>query len=291
MAPSPAFFRFLYNEIEEVGWEHLVKLKEDLTSLSFRILALMDLIFRDKKGQPHMLEIELSQDYPKSAPCISADVPYICQLQWSMKSRLKDVVQQFRELLEQLQEFWSTKCEIDRNLAVVDQKQLLRATSCCQINLGNNSYMMISVNPRSPKSLPECRFFGPDSEVHSLLKRWRRNQSEWADDKSICENLAKMLEMDLPGPSYGSKDEQVDCGICYAIYLPVDPELGVTSGSAPDYTCDNPNCRKAFHSLCLRDWLCSITTTKQSFDVLFGTCPYCSEPIAVKVDSSHGTTK
>ncbi|XP_068654457.1 uncharacterized protein [Aristolochia californica] len=284
MPPSPAFFRSIYSEIEEVGWEHLVKLEEDLTSLSFRIL--------DKKGHVHMLDIELFQDYPKSAPCISADVPYICELQWSTKSRLKDVVQHFREQLEKLQEFWSTMGEIDQGLAVVDKKQLSRATTCCQISLGNNSYLMLSINSHSPKSLPECRFFGPDSAVDSFRRKWIKNQREWATDKSVPENLANVLETTLPGPSFVSKDDpQVDCGICYAIYLPVDSELGVISGSAPDYTCDNPNCCKAFHSLCVRDWLRSITTTRQSFDVLFGNCPYCSEPVAVKVNSSHWTTK
>nr|CAB3493401.1 unnamed protein product [Digitaria exilis] len=59
--------------------------------------------------------------------------------------------------------------------------------------------------------------------------------------------------------------------------------LGAHSGCATDYTCENPSCSRAFHSICLRDWLRSITTTRQSFDVLFGNCPYCSDPVAVKV--------
>ncbi|CAN0864986.1 E3 ubiquitin-protein ligase FANCL [Linum grandiflorum] len=55
------------------------------------------------------------------------------------------------------------------------------------------------------------------------------------------------------------------------------------SGSATDYTCENTNCSRAFHSVCLGDWLRSITTTRQSFDVLFGNCPYCSDPVAIKI--------
>jgi len=42
-----------------------------------------------------------------------------------------------------------------------------------------------------------------------------------------------------------------------------DDELGAHSGCATDYTCENPSCSRAFHSVCLRDWLRSITTTRQ----------------------------
>lgn len=43
----------------------------------------------------------------------------------------------------------------------------------------------------------------------------------------------------------------------------VDEELGAKSGGGTDYTCDNSSCSKAFHSICLGDWLRSITTTRQ----------------------------
>ncbi|KAJ0486182.1 putative E3 ubiquitin-protein ligase FANCL [Helianthus annuus] len=65
--------------------------------------------------------------------------------------------------------------------------------------------------------------------------------------------------------------------------IPSNDELGPKSGSKTDYTCENTTCSKAFHSVCLGDWLRSITTTRQSFDVLFGNCPYCSQPVAVKI--------
>ncbi|TQD82915.1 hypothetical protein C1H46_031514 [Malus baccata] len=86
-------------------------------------------------------------------------------------------------------------------------------------------------------------------------------------------------------PDVEKNDQQVECGICYAQSLPIDDELRDNSGTGTDYTCDNTSCNKAFHSICLVDWLRSITTTRQSFDVLFGSCPYCSEPVAVKINS------
>ncbi|XP_077233970.1 zinc ion binding protein isoform X2 [Tasmannia lanceolata] len=274
MPPASSFYRAIYSEIEEVGWEYLISLRDDLSSLSFRVL--------DTKGKAHIMDIELPKNYPKFAPSVTADVPFVCELKWSENSRLKDVVHQFSE------EFWSTMDDIDRALLVVDPSQQSHAASFRQIGLGNDCYLLLSINANDPRSLPECRFFGPDNIVDSMIKNWRKNIKRWTRDKSFPENLANILETSLPGPPDANKDDrQIDCGICYAQCLPVDDELGGMSGSAPDYTCDNPNCSRAFHSLCLRDWLRSITTTRQSFDVLFGNCPYCSEPVAVKVNNSE----
>ncbi|XP_042495232.1 E3 ubiquitin-protein ligase FANCL isoform X1 [Macadamia integrifolia] len=278
MALSLSFNRSVYSEVEEVGWEHLVRLGEDLTSLSFRIL--------DKNGQVHIMEIRLPPNYPKFPPSISADVPYLFKLKWLTNSRLKDVVHQFLEHLEKFQDFWSTLENIDRVLWVVDPRQPSRATSYRKINLGNDCCIVLYINAYDPRSLPECRFLGPDSIVDSMRKKWRSNGKRWMKDKPFPENLVSVLEIVLPGPPDIQKDDQkFECGICYAQYLPIDDDLGAKSGSCPDYTCDNANCSRAFHSLCLGDWLRSITTTRQSFDVLFGSCPYCSEPVAVKVNA------
>ncbi|KAM1315333.1 hypothetical protein ACFX10_018922 [Malus domestica] len=105
--------------------------------------------------------------------------------------------------------------------------------------------------------------------------------------------LECLLETQLPTPPDVEKNDQmVECGICYAQSLPigksfsnVDDELRDKSGTGTDYAFDNTSCNKAFHSICLVDWLRSITTRRQSFDVLFGSCPYCSEPVAVKINS------
>jgi hypothetical protein len=43
----------------------------------------------------------------------------------------------------------------------------------------------------------------------------------------------------------------------------LDDELRDKSGTGTDYTCDNTSCKRAFHSICLMDWLRSITTTRQ----------------------------
>ncbi|CAH9110762.1 unnamed protein product [Cuscuta epithymum] len=279
LAGSSSFYRKIYSEVEEIGWGNLVRLGEDLTSLSFRII--------DKKGRTHMMGIELDKAYPKSPPSVLVDVPCVFNLQWSVNSKLNDVLDQFRQHLDKFQPFWSTVDEIDNSLQVSGPKQTSFATSYRQIDIGNGCYLILFIDPNDPNALPECRFIGPNSEVNVLVASWRTNCQRWTTDKPFVENLKSLLKIQLPGHSHEQmSDERPECGICYSQYLPVDDELGSDSGSGTDYNCQNNSCQKAFHSICLLDWLRSITTTKQSYDVLYGSCPYCSDPVRVKINSA-----
>ncbi|KAJ0039643.1 hypothetical protein Pint_27822 [Pistacia integerrima] len=221
-------------------------------------LPLCYLSARDKKKRVHYIEIQLDKSYPKSPPSISVDVPCIFRLKWSRDSRLKDLLQQFQEVYKS-----------------------------CPPTSGNDCFIMLCIHANDPKSLPECRFMGSGPTLNSLRKTWQRNSKRWNKDKPFLENVANLLDAELPRPpDYQNSDQQVECGICYAQFLPVDDELGAKSGCGTDYKCDNTSCSRAFHSVCLADWLRSITTTRQSYDVLFGNCPYCSEPVAVKINNT-----
>ncbi|KAH7689805.1 E3 ubiquitin-protein ligase FANCL protein [Dioscorea alata] len=277
--PNPSFYRLIFSEVEEIGWQFLLRSSPDLSSLVFNL--------QDEKGRSHALEITIPRDYPLSSPSISSDVPYMCELEWSKNSKLRDVVRQFTEHLQKLHEFWSTMDEIDKTLCVLHPKQPSLAMSHRQISIGNECSLLMYINACKPKSLPECRWFGPDSSVEIISRKWKRNCRNWNTNNPFHENLETLLEIELPrkiSVSVSKDDEQLDCGICYAHCLPVDNELGDYSGGEPDYTCENASCSKAFHVVCLRDWLRSISTTRQSFDVLFGNCPYCSDAVAVKLN-------
>ena len=49
----------------------------------------------------------------------------------------------------------------------------------------------------------------------------------------------------------------------------------------PDFICNT--CGQAFHQLCVSDWLQSVPSTRRSFNMLFGSCPYCNAPVSVGV--------
>ncbi|XP_078430729.1 zinc ion binding protein [Wolffia australiana] len=241
----------------------------------------------DEKGGFHTVEIFLPQEYPHSKPSLAAEVPYSCELLWRKSSRLKDVIQQFNEHIKKLREFWFVLEEIDRGLQVVQPRQESRAASFRQICLDDGCQILLHINPRDPRSKPECRFLGPDFQTNMLRKSWRKNGRKWLKDKPFTENLHALLAVDLPGPPAQTTGcVQDECGICYVHFLPSDGELGTSTGTAVDYTCDNLSCKKGFHTVCLRDWLKSISTTRQSFNVLFGKCPYCFQPVAVKAEAN-----
>ncbi|EPQ19159.1 E3 ubiquitin-protein ligase FANCL, partial [Myotis brandtii] len=74
--------------------------------------------------------------------------------------------------------------------------------------------------------------------------------------------------------SWTPQDFSMDCGICYAYQL---------DGAIPDQVCDYSQCGQPFHQICLYEWLRGLQTSRQSFNILFGECPYCSKPITLKM--------
>ncbi|KAI4326027.1 hypothetical protein MLD38_031383 [Melastoma candidum] len=217
----------------------------------------------------------------------SEDVPALPKLEWKATSKVKDAVSQFRKHLDELENFWSVLDDIDRSLCVSYPKLPCRAECGREIDVGNGCCIMVCVCVEEPGSLPECRFIGSREDTMRLRKCWMKNCRKWGKEKPFSENLESVLGFCLPKPSNEeNSDMQAECGICYSYHLPVEDELGPSSGSGTDFTCENASCSRAFHSICLIDWLRSITTTRQSFDVLFVKCPYCSEAIAVKLNKS-----
>ena len=47
--------------------------------------------------------------------------------------------------------------------------------------------------------------------------------------------------------------------------------------------CDNERCGRPFHHECLCGWLHSISSAKQVFTTVFGSCPYCAQEITAQV--------
>uniref|UniRef100_A0A8C5ASD1 FA complementation group L n=1 Tax=Gadus morhua TaxID=8049 RepID=A0A8C5ASD1_GADMO len=92
---------------------------------------------------------------------------------------------------------------------------------------------------------------------------------------SVLHNLQDVLEIEFPSPATHEKSSfSAECGICYAYRLET---------AIPDQVCNDPRCGQPFHQACLYEWLRALPSSRQSFSVVFGECPYCSKPITVKM--------
>eukprot|EP01027_Heterolobosea_sp_BB2_P011504 GEZU01016744.1.p1 GENE.GEZU01016744.1~~GEZU01016744.1.p1 ORF type:complete len:153 (+),score=10.88 GEZU01016744.1:140-598(+) len=150
-----------------------------------------------------------------------------------------------------------------------------------RIGIGNHSSLQIELDPLCPRGVPECRFLGADSVVVPLRDKLNQNiLAQWDYTDTPRNNLQRVLGIEFPRPKEALKEDfSVECGICYSYRL---------NNQIPDKVCDN--CCMPFHRVCLFEWLRSVPSTRQSFDTLFGNCPYCSASITVKESEKRKLT-
>jgi len=129
------------------------------------------------------------------------------------------------------------------------------------------------------------KFLGPPDKVKELVLLLGSNANKWDNKKSIKLNLEMVLCVTLPTKSdHHNEDFLIECGICYTNSLEVKSTTSSTSSfCTPDQVCPKVSCNRMYHFTCLVDWMQSIPTCRSSFGTLFGTCPYCQEPMSVRI--------
>ncbi|XP_074805610.1 E3 ubiquitin-protein ligase FANCL isoform X5 [Natator depressus] len=193
----------------------------------------------------------------------------------TVQSSLIDIYNQFLAALESLKEFWNAMDEIDEKTWVLEPENPTRSATMRRIAIGNNVSINLEVDPRHPTMLPECYFLGADHVVNPLRMKLNNNMHLWDPDITLLQNLKEVLETDFPSRAVLEKtDFTMDCGICYAYRL---------DGAIPDQVCGDSRCGQPFHQACLFEWLQGLPSSRQSFNVIFGECPYCNKPISVKM--------
>ncbi|XP_042713175.1 E3 ubiquitin-protein ligase FANCL isoform X3 [Chrysemys picta bellii] len=213
--------------------------------------------------------------YPAEPPDCCVDFPVEFAISWIPQSSLVDIYNQFLAALESLKEFWNAMDEIDEKTWVLEPENPTRSATMRRIAIGNNVSINLEVDPRHPTMLPECYFLGADHVVNPLRTKLNNNMHLWDPDITLLQNLKEVLETDFPSRAVLEKtDFTMDCGICYAYRL---------DGAIPDQVCGDSRCGQPFHQACLFEWLQGLPSSRQSFNVIFGECPYCNKPISVKM--------
>lgn len=260
----------LTKELELIGWDKLTYVNE-----SFDIIKLKT---RDSKEREHIVTIHIPEEYPDVLPKCSVDIPDVFHFKGHniTEGRLLECLyHQFCELVHSFEMFWDVVDELDQNCWVLEPEHPTKADVARRIAVGSNTSLYIKINPRHPRMLPECRLMGADSVVMNLRENMNKNLQEWDPDKPIVQNLEALLEKEFPSRQTSKKEDfSVECGICYAYRL---------DNAIPESVCDDVRCGQPFHTCCLYEWLRALPSSRQSFNIIFGECPYCNKPITVKV--------
>nr|XP_045225207.1 E3 ubiquitin-protein ligase FANCL isoform X3 [Macaca fascicularis] len=270
--PPPQFYSSLIEEIGTLGWDRLVYVDTCFSTIKLKA--------EDASGREHLITLKLKAKYPAESPDCFVDFPVPFSASWtpqvnSPQSSLISIYSQFLAAIESLKAFWDVMDEIDEKTWVLEPEKPPRSATARRIALGNNVSINIEVDPRHPTMLPECFFLGADHVVKPLGIKLSRNIHLWDPENSVLQNLKDVLEIDFPARAILEKsDFTMDCGICYAYQL---------DGAIPDQVCDNSQCGQPFHQICLYEWLRGLLTSRQSFNIIFGECPYCSKPITLKM--------
>ncbi|XP_076021461.1 E3 ubiquitin-protein ligase FANCL [Genypterus blacodes] len=265
--PPPEYYSQVIAEINTLGWDKLLSIDTEFRKFKFNA--------EDSCGRQHIFTAELKSKHPTEAPECTADLPIPLTVNWTPQMTLEQLYGQFLQFLGSLTEFWDVMDEIDSNTWVLEPEKPIRADTMRRIAIGDNVSIKVEVDPKHPKMLPECCLLGAEHVVTPLRNKLNTNMHLWNPDSSVLHNLRDVLEIEFPSPATHEKSSfSIECGICYGFHL---------EGAIPDQVCNDPRCGQPYHQACLYEWLRVLPTSRQSFNIVFGECPYCSKPITVKM--------
>ncbi|KAG0294769.1 hypothetical protein BGZ97_004989 [Linnemannia gamsii] len=160
-------------------------------------------------------------------------------------SGLEAAILQAEAQLSLFREFWDVMQDFDERTWVIDPEKPTRADKMRRCALGNHCSIQVTVQPLSPRSMPDTRLFGPTARIEPMRTKLYQNAELWDVKKLPRENLEVLLELEggFPSPISTNKDDiNVGCGICYSFRF---------EGQVPDQLCSHAKCQQPFHRACL----------------------------------------
>ncbi|CAK4081464.1 unnamed protein product [Aphanomyces euteiches] len=273
-APPLPYYETLLNDVAKIGWDRIVEINTDdkgqWNGLHVRLT--------DSSRRSHVVSFLMDATYPTTPPVCGVDVPEpMPPLQWpSTAPSLQHAIDQVQVHLEKFQDFWAVLDDIDKKCCVLEPERPTRGCKRRRLAVQPSISLQFQIlDPLLPRALVDVVWFGNDAAVHPLRDRMYANLSKWKASDSIRKNLERVLQMRFPSAKTAVAAEALaqECGICYTHRL--DDRI-------PDRVCESVNCARPFHDSCLVEWLQSIPTSRKSFGTIFGSCPYCREPISTK---------
>eukprot|EP00911_Craspedida_sp_UC1_P000934 UC1_evm3s707 len=296
----------IVKQLDILGWDAVNEIDENLSTVTLQ--------HTDVAGRVHLLRVTVPPTYPLKALASVADLPLPLyggggnnaaaevkalpvqqsmhqnqQQQYQQQQTLMGLHAQFKRAVERYQTLWDLLDELHSRAWVLDPAHNARGSARRRIALGEGLSLELELNAEDPLGcLPALRLLGPDAIAQPLRRAIATGASRWPQGKGLVAPLEALLGgggggeeglgrgFVLPSPpdeSTAVQELNVECGICYVYNL---------DGDLPEEVCQDKRCRRPFHRSCLVEWLRALPETRQSFDTLFGSCPYCEQPITVK---------
>ncbi|XP_012251996.2 E3 ubiquitin-protein ligase FANCL [Athalia rosae] len=244
-------------------------------------LSLVELVLRD-------ICVKLKSD-PSCADkwkIVSSDVGQLqgSELAVGTTITLCEAAKKLEHQVESLEFVWEKLRDIDRSCWVIDPLVPQPHHLYRRIKVTQYLSLLITIDPTQPSNLPDIKILGSGPEVNKYREIVSEKFELWNPINSLSENLLLLLDLqefaqpdeeELKHKNSGLFDAE-ECGICYALKLN-DEEL-------PNIVCNNLNCRKNYHTECLRRWLQTIPGNQVVFNQIYGTCEYCCQKIACPVE-------
>lgn len=271
-APAPAHtLPLLLQSLRAVGLARLVPRSDDLSTF--------EIGFADLAGRSHALEVRVPGAYPEDGLLVRDQLPVPAggkPAGWVQWAGLEEAVAAWEAGVASHQGFWDEMDLVDAATWVLEPENPTRDSAFRRIAIGNHCSVHIEVDPEKPRAIPVLRLFGSEVALVDISRRCASLSSTWDPTRSILDNLVALVGSPLPSraDAAGREDLSADCGICFCYRL---------KDKAPDRACEEPRCAKPFHSQCLLEWLRAIPGARQSFNVIFGACPFCSTPLTATI--------
>ena len=218
------------------------------------------------------------------------------------KRSLRSVLEQASAELGAFVDFWAEMEDFDANTWVLEPARPSRSDVVRRIALRKHCSVEITLKPHRPRDVCACNFIGPENITGQLRHAFHAGQRTWDVSVPVRVNLERILGQPFPSPSTSSKsDFSVECGVCYSYRImpggaaaEEEEEEGGGGGAdagaqpsaaagalLPDTSCES--CGQHFHAQCIGEWLQALPSSRRSFNVIFGNCPYCTAPISVNL--------
>ena len=301
LLPSHYYYLALALQVDAIKWENVKFINDSLSCITFEV--------EDKRKRKHELTCELSSEFPSKAPICTTELPAKFDTGYwrysSISNRnsirqnasgLYNVFKEFCESIDFYQPLWDELDDLDEHCFVLEPslpaRRSIRERRIALHSTSGGLSVVLSLDSKRPRGVPvSMRFVGSTKQTSTNRDKFNQyivgelsldNQNSrlrWTENLSIRKNLERFLG-ELPSPANSEKSEFVlECGICYSNRL----EEG---GALPNACCGNKCCARSYHESCLFEWLHSLPSARISFDRIFGTCPYCLEPISVAIQKT-----